>query len=250
MKFVEGPTARSRRAVVNDLSLDVRRDNRGEYFLITRLPGSNASLTVLDVQPGDRHLVLMSREGREKHRFLLGHDERHWFVAAIPESIPVTRVRDAKQALKPAAVLACEVGMCMQDWDRRVNARRVRQGEWFFVPTLQLPSTPVWVLRNEPLVRSNGGKPHMCEELYRYGGDSVYVSAAAPAGLTQNEYAALSEHERNQRKWRIMRRNAKVFARGRVRHPDHKTVFLDGWHEVFSNTENLSAAMKNVVFLD
>jgi len=90
----------------------------------------------------------------------------------------------------------------------------------------------------------------MCEELYRYGGETVYVSAAAPAGLTQYEYAALSEHERNQRTWRIMRRNAKVFARGRVRHPDHKTVFLDGWHEVFSNTESLSAAMKNVVFLD
>ena len=47
-----------------------------------------------------------------------------------------------------------------------------------------------------------------------------------------------------------MRRNPKVYVRGRVRHPDHKTVMLDGWHEVLSNTENLSHAMRNVAFLD
>jgi hypothetical protein len=47
-----------------------------------------------------------------------------------------------------------------------------------------------------------------------------------------------------------MRRNPRVYVRGRVRHPDHKTVVLDGWHEVFSNTENLSDAMRDVVFLD
>jgi hypothetical protein len=35
--------------------------------------------------------------------------------------------------------------------------------------------------------------------------------------------------------WRVMRRNPKVFVRGTVRHADHKTVLLDGWHEVFSN---------------
>jgi hypothetical protein len=47
-----------------------------------------------------------------------------------------------------------------------------------------------------------------------------------------------------------MRRNPKVYVRGRVRHPDHATVTLDGWHEVFSNTEHLSKAMGDVVFLD
>jgi hypothetical protein len=41
-----------------------------------------------------------------------------------------------------------------------------------------------------------------------------------------------------------------VYVRGRVRHPDHKTVVLDGWHQIFSNTEHLSAAMQNDVFLD
>ena len=59
---------------------------------------------MLDVQPADRHLLLMVREGGEKPKFLCGHDERHWFVAAVPESAPVGTVRAAKEALKPAEV--------------------------------------------------------------------------------------------------------------------------------------------------
>jgi hypothetical protein len=47
-----------------------------------------------------------------------------------------------------------------------------------------------------------------------------------------------------------MRRNPTVYVRGRVRHVDHKTVVLDGWHQVLSNTENLSYAMRNIAFLD
>jgi hypothetical protein len=47
-----------------------------------------------------------------------------------------------------------------------------------------------------------------------------------------------------------MVRDAHVFVRGTVRHSDHKTIFLDGWHEVFMNTETRAAAMRNVAFLD
>ena len=105
------------------------------------------------------------------------------------------------------------------------------------------------VLRNEPKARV-GGKPHVCEELYRFGGETVYVSPGVPNGLTNEQYQALSEGERNRWNWRVMRRNPRVHVRGRVRHPDHKTVMVDGWHEVLSNTENLSHAMRNVAFLD
>jgi hypothetical protein len=165
------------------LMLDVRRDEIGEYFLIRRASSSEPVLVVLDVQPKDRHLLLLSRSGPEKHRFLLGHDERHWFVAAIPENTPVSRVRDAKRALTPEAVLVCEYGLQPKDRDRRVNAARVRQGEWFFVPSPVSMLDRFMVLRNEPMVRSRGGKPHVCEELYRLGGETVYVSPGAPAGL-------------------------------------------------------------------
>jgi len=47
-----------------------------------------------------------------------------------------------------------------------------------------------------------------------------------------------------------MQRDPEVYVRGRVWHPDHKTVHLDGWHRVFMNTENESQARRNVVFLD
>jgi hypothetical protein len=232
-----------------DLALDVRQDRHGEYFLISRGEASTTELVVLDVQPKDRHLLFLSRSAAEKHRFLLGHDERHWFVAGIPESTPVSRVRDAKQALKPDLVQSSERGVRTKYRDRRSNAARIRQGEWFFVPAPQVRVELLLVLRNEPIARG-GGKPHVCEELYRFGGETVYVSPGAPNGLTDEQYKALSEGERSRWNWRVMRRNPKVYVRGRVRHSDHKTVTLDGWHEVLSNTENLSHAMRNVAFLD
>ena len=251
VKFEEAKTRLlDGRWVRPDLALDVRNDGKGEYFLISRDRGAVEELIVLDVQPRDRHLVLMSRERGEKHRFLLGHDERHWFVASIPEANPVSRVRDAKLALKPEAVIAREGRLRSKQRDRRRNAARIRQGEWFFVPVANVAMNPLLLLCNEPLVRSRRGTPHICEQLYRLGGETVYVSPGAPTGLTDGEYRALSDGERSRWSWRMMRRNPKVFVRGRVRHPDHETVVLDGWHEVFSNTEHLSQAMRNVVFLD
>jgi hypothetical protein len=50
--------------------------------------------------------------------------------------------------------------------------------------------------------------------------------------------------------WRKMRRNPGVYVRGRIRHADHKTVVLHGWHRVLMNTEGQSKAMRNVAFLD
>jgi hypothetical protein len=38
--------------------------------------------------------------------------------------------------------------------------------------------------------------------------------------------------------------------KGRIRHPDHKTIELAGWHQVLMNTEHQSAAMQNLAFLD
>ncbi|HLH07937.1 MAG TPA: hypothetical protein VKW78_11930 [Terriglobales bacterium] len=237
------------RIVSEDLALDVREDGEGEYFLISR-PASSTELIVLDVQAELKHLLLLSRNGTEKHRYLLGHDERHWFVAGIPERNLVSRVRDAMNALKPEAVLENERGLRSKLRQRRSNAARVRQGEWFFIPAPHAHVEKFMILHNEPLVRSGGGKPHVCEELYRFGGETVYVKYGSRQVLSEPQYRALSEGKRTGGRWRLMRRNPRVFVRGRVRHLDHKTVFLDGWHEVFSNTENLSQAMRNVVFLD
>lgn len=233
-------------------ALDVREDRRGEYFLVSKRP--DVSVEVLEVKPADRHLVLLAkvpavRGGETKSRFLLGHDERHWFVAAIPEDSPVSTVAAAKQALKPEVVARREIAIRARIRDRRINKARIRQGEWFFVPVSGLQVRAARILKNEPL-RRGGGKPHVCQELYREGGEIVYVHRQYPNGLTQAAYARLSEKVRTQPGWSRMARNPRAFVRGTVRHSDHKTIFLEGWHEVFMNTETRAAAMRNVAFLD
>lgn len=50
--------------------------------------------------------------------------------------------------------------------------------------------------------------------------------------------------------WRVMRRNAGVYARGTVRHSDHAVIMLPCWHRVSMNTETQSRTMANVAFLD
>lgn len=237
---------------VNPFALDVRQDRHGEYFLLSKRP--DVRVEILEVKPEQRHLVLLARVpgfrgGETKSRFLLGHDERHWFVAAIPEQSPVTTVAAARQALKPKAVLNSEVAVRARIRDRRVNKARIRQGEWFFVPAKDAEVFSERILKNEPLRRGRG-KPHVCQDLYREGGETVYVNRQYPNGLTRAAFGRLSQKVRSQTGWRTMVRNPRVLVRGTVRHSDHKTIFLEGWHEVFMNTETQAAAMRNVAFLD
>jgi len=91
LKVTESSVSRNRTA--GAISLNVGADRKGEFFEITRQPGAEAEIAVLDVQPADRHLLLLVREGRDKSKFLCGHDERHWFVAGIPEKASVGTVR-------------------------------------------------------------------------------------------------------------------------------------------------------------
>jgi hypothetical protein len=87
------------------VAIDIRRDGRAEYFEL-RLP-RRASAAVLNRDKADRHLLLQVSVDGEKSRFLCGHDERHWFVAAIPEAASgVVNVRTAKHALQPTLVQA------------------------------------------------------------------------------------------------------------------------------------------------
>ena len=65
--------------------IDVRVDRRGEYFELGVLGLRDANVMVVDTDDVDRALLLLVRNGWEKSKFLCGFDERHWFVAAIPE---------------------------------------------------------------------------------------------------------------------------------------------------------------------
>ena len=161
LKVADRPTRRSRTPGV--ISLDVQADRKGEFFEIVRQAG--AVVAVLDVQPADRHLLLLVREGEDKSKFLCGHDERPWFVAGIPESAPVGTVRQAKEALKPTEVQTAQGRQHLKGKarNRRKNAAFIRQGEWFFLPVTDMAVDEKLVLRDEPLRRGNGGKPHWAE---------------------------------------------------------------------------------------
>jgi hypothetical protein len=71
----------------SDYALDIRRDRRGEFFEL-RVSGQrreSLDLTVPHSDARDRHLLLFVRKSDGKpDRFLCGHDERAWFVAAVP----------------------------------------------------------------------------------------------------------------------------------------------------------------------
>jgi len=211
-------------------------------------------LVALDVQPERRHLLLMAKRldaaTDEKRKFLCGHDERHWFVAAVPESGAAT-VEQAMEALKPAAAQAAQQRRHVRrkNWHDRKNEGFVRQGEWFFLPRPEFePPSVSLVLHNEP-IRRPGGTPHVVEQLYRHGGTVVYVHLRYPGGLSEQQHEALLKRTPAAKSWpwEVMRRNPRVFARGKVRHPDHATIELAVWHEVVMSAEQRAP---NVAFLD
>jgi len=243
----------ARRIRGTGVSIDIGRDGEGEFFDIALGRTRARDLAILDAQPRIRHLLLMSRQDDEKHKFLCGHDERHWFVAAVPERASASNVKTAFEALKPRAVQdqLNQMKVKRKKRNRRRNEAFIRQGEWFFVGAGQQEFRAMLILRNEPL-RRGAGKPHMCEELVRVGGEIVYVSPQHPNGLTEPQYRKLISRTPRLRNlpWVAQRRNPNVFVRGKVRHADHKTVVLRNWHRVLMNTETESVAMRHVAFID
>ena len=238
------------------VSIDVAENKKGEHFVLEN--PDDFPVEVLDVQPDLRHLLLMVRGqsdkgGKDLRRFLCGHDERHWFVAAIPEDARVSTVKQAVEALKPDPVKNVQekVGIKTKDLHKRRTAGYVRQGEWFFVPRPNVKVQDFLIHKTEPLRRGRG-KPHIAEFLYRHGGETVYVSRQYPNGLTEKEYKALVTDNPAAKKysWQTMRRDATVFVKGRISHPDHASVILGIWHEVVPNTESESVAFRDVAFLD
>jgi hypothetical protein len=236
------------------LTLDIGSDRRGEFFEIAPQTGTDPKVEVISVRPSNRHLLLLVREDDAKNKYLCGHDERHWFVAGIPEAAPVGTVRQAMEALQPREVqnAVARRGVSGKARNRRKNPAFIRQGEWFFLPVSNIAVDEALVLKNEPLSRGNGGKPHWVDSCYRTGGETVHVCNRHPNGVTSAQYKKILSGNRNAKNWgwRTMQRNPGVYCRGRVRHPDHATITLHGWHQVVMNTENESQAMRNVAFLD
>ena len=216
------------------IAIDVDRDHSGELFVIGC--DGEVAIEILDVQPLSHHLVLMVREGWEKHKFLLGRDERHWFAAAVPGD-GIRDVRTAIASLRPPEADGREV---------------IRQGEWFFVPEPTMEDKNAVILRKEPLSRGGGSKPHVCAEMMRKGGDAVMVCSRYPKGIDLSEHEKLISRNPDAQhfRWSRMVRDAEVYARGDIRHPDHKTIRLWCWHRVFMNQERFAKHAPQIAFLD
>jgi hypothetical protein len=236
-----------------DFAMDLRRDGNGQFFEL-RVPthlSESLEVSVMQALPAERHLLLAVRDGEQLDRFLCGHDEREWFVAAVPGG--ASSVRQAMDALQPPGVreaLARSPVSSRKRYSRKNRAFR-RQGEWFFVPEPSLVVDEALILRNEPL-RRGAGKPHLVEELHRAGGETVHVCRRHPNGVTPREYRSILQRHPEAARWgwQVMRRNPGVYARGTVRHSDHETITLPFWHRVIMNTETQSRTMAAVAFLD
>jgi hypothetical protein len=245
---------RSRPADQTGYSVDV---TDGKF--VFDLGGTEAKVTIQDSDIEGKHiLVNVQREvenalkgGRVdivNDKWLCGHDERDWFVAAVTG----TSIDQAKQNLKPKEVQAKEVGVKRKkSLQKRKNEAFLRQGEWFFVPAKagEVPDNPV-IHKDEPMSRPGGGKPHIVEEVFRTGGKDVWANAASQI-LTDGEYNKLDDKEKS----RFSRRkaDATVYCRGYVKHPDHATIQLVGWHRIFMNTEVRNSGLKGgarLMFLD
>ncbi len=235
------------------IRLDVIERNGEELFEIAvrqDLIGV-LDLSILELKSQERHLVLLARhsdrEGKtvSKDHFLCGHDERHLFVASVDA---VSTVAAAKDSLKPARVREQETGQNINKRNRRKTPVFKRQGEWFFLP-VEISPDKLRILKNEALVRGRGSKPHTAQFAFRQGGETVRVCSQYPNGLSEPEYDELIKENPHTRyfSWRVMQRNATVYAKGRISHADHATIVLDSWHQVLMNTERHSEA---VAFLD
>src|SRR5262249_20734435 len=142
-----------------DAMIDIGRDGEGEFFDIALAQTRMADARVLDTEPRIRHLLLMFGQEDGEHQFLCSHDERHWFVAALPEQVPALSVRTAFEALKPLAVRERQEQLQVKPGrlHRRRNEAFVRQGEWFFIlaPAGFRPHVSN-ILYDEPIQRGLG----------------------------------------------------------------------------------------------
>lgn len=260
----EGPrkvtvNRRGARRVVRERNSDSYTVNVVKGKFVFDLGTSKAIVQVQEADAKDKHVLVnvrreeeTSRTGRNggvvtekvttNEKWLCGHDERDWFVAAVGSEC--VNIWEAKQSLKPPVIKAKELALKPKERQKRKNDVYLRQGEWFFVPAdpRMIPVNPV-IHKDEPMSRGAGSKPHIVEECFRMGGTSVWAKGTRI--LTDKEYKLLDSKE--QHGFMSRTANATVFVRGYVKHPDHDTLYLKEWHSIMMNEEKRSKAL---VFLD
>ena len=169
-------------------------------------------------EEGRRRWVEQWTDDAKRH-FLCGKDEQHLFVAQLPRA--VSTVRQAHETLRNPRLDAAE---------RDSPSRTVRQGEWFFVALTPAEEASVTArVGARAIVRRNAGLAQVAR-VGRRG--RPHVAQETVALLTEPEHAT------------------RVYVRGAVRHPDHRTVFFHTWRRVFANSEVQASAAQGVLWVD
>jgi hypothetical protein len=159
-------------------------------------------------------------------RFLCGMDEAHLFIAMLPDA--VTTVRDAHASLRDPLI---------DEVERRSSSPTLRQGEWFFVaiPCDEEREVETLARRTLPVRRGVGiagaasirriGREHVADE----------IVVVPPSPIAGNGAVAST---------------ARVYVRGAVRHPDHKTVVLRHWRRTIVNRESIEQPIEGIDWID
>jgi hypothetical protein len=236
---------------VDIVQLDIARRSRREWFRL--FPGHRANRirvdavdaaqrqAVLTVQETvrafearidastkpDPHARVLRREGdtlfveqytrSAPQHYLCGQDESHLFIAQLPTS--------ASSIARAHALLAPRVP---EDY---ANQSNTRQGEWFFFATTQVDKDELERLDvlgygikkdvgiAEAARLRRAGRPHVVTELRLLKGS-------------------------------LDRPGKRIFVRGHVRHPDHRTLHFPDWHRVLPNREISDRRPRGVLWVD
>lgn len=237
-----------------------RRKGKNEFSSqFVMYPGDGTDVRVLSVDPRRKQLVLQVDETAETaddqrevqfmertfnhrkmqfeqrlrrqlvkaqvRRFLVGEDEQHLFFAQLPKNAASDTVEQAHVSLKPKELRNKREG----------SGAYKRQGEWFLerasdhdickieeaLCTHQQGSSSIrrrlemyrkqWRLTGN-LPVAGKGRPHICDEVAIFNGVE--------------------------------------YARGNLRHPDHRTRHLHTWHIVRRNTETMDSTIKGQTWVD
>ena len=185
--------------MLRPMSIDIAEDDSGELFDIKI--AADVQLDVMDVQPRDRHLLLAASNWLGEDRFLCGHDEFHWFVAALPNRAKPVGVETAKESLKPDLVRRIE-GRKHRGKRRRKSDVFLRQGEWFFIPWPHASIDRRRIERNGLLRRGAGSKPHTCSFLFRDGEREFECDRYPKLAFFESEYRNILRTRRKAKQWK------------------------------------------------
>ena len=213
--------------------VDVRRvrtrRRRREFILLHH--GARVEVRVLDIDRHFHQLVLGVEEPETKRRTM------EW-SPSLRARIPVERVVPASSrrllvGLDERHLFVCPLqqkASSVREAHRRLmpppvqRARHLhpkRQGEWFFVPV------------QDPGV------------LERIGVEIALMGITRHRGLW-GERRSQRTHVVDEQ----VRLGDERFARGRVRHPEHRVIELRGWHQVHRNTENAESRIEGITWVD